>query len=183
MKKSLNKDKYLSDIIDDKRIIFSEEDFLKAVELISEDIKLKYDLGNKKIGLLGIARGALPLLTAVSHYLDIRNVSIIQIQMTNTDKIKDYGDTRFINKMIEADVTDFILFEDIVSHGRCSNFAINYLKEQGKNVVSVYSLVMNDYFIDKDYDIDTDVNYVYLINDNQWVHFVWEKDYNALRGN
>lgn len=37
--------------------------------------------------------------------------------------------------------------------------------------------------MDKDYDIDTDVNYVYLINDNQWVHFVWEKDYNALRGN
>ena len=59
---------------------------------------------------------------------------------------------------------------------------IFYLKEQGKNSVSVYSLVMNDYFMDMNYDIDTDVNYVYLINDNQWVHFVWEKDYNNLRG-
>lgn len=182
MKNSLNEEKYLSNIYDDKKIIFTEDNFLKAVSLIADDIKSKYDLDNKKIGLIGIARGALPLLTAVSHYLNMRNVSIIQIQMTNTDNIKDYGETRFINQMLQEDITDFILLEDIVSHGRCSNFAINHLKEQGKNVLEVYSLVMNDIFKEMNYDIKTVVNYVYLITDSQWVHFVWEKDYEFYRG-
>lgn len=181
MKKSLNEEKYLSNIYDDKKIVFTENDFLRSVYLISEDIRTKYDLKNRKIGLIGVARGALPLLTAVSHYLDIRNISVIQIQMTNTDKIKDYGETRFVNQMLQEDITDYILLEDIVSHGRCSNFSINYLKEKGKNVLAVYSLVMNDYFKEKEYDIKTNVNYVYLINDNQWVHFLWEKDYNSYR--
>lgn len=181
MKKSLNNKKYLSNIYENKKIVFTENNFLESISLICKDINEKYDLKNKNIGLIGIARGALPLLTAVSHYLDIRNISIIQIQMTNTDNIKDYGETRLINKMIQDNITDFILLEDIVSHGRCSNFVINYLKSLGKNVLSVYSLVMNDFFEDKSYDVDTDINYVYLITDQQWVHFTWEKDYKLYR--
>ena len=181
MKNSLNEKKYLSNVFDDKKIIFTEDDFLKSIDLICSDIKKKYDLKENKIGLIGIARGALPLLTAVSHYLNVRNVSIIQIQMTNSDNIKDYGETKLVNKMIQDDVTDFIVLEDIVSHGRCSNFAINYLRGCGKNVLSVYSLVMNDFFEGKEYDYKTDLNYVYLITDQQWVHFIWEKDYKLYR--
>lgn len=58
-----------------------------------------------------------------------------------------------------------------------------YLKKHGKNILEVYSLVMNDFFMEKEYDIHTNVNYVYLITDSQWVHFVWEKDYNLYRSN
>ena len=34
---------------------------------------------------------------------------------------------------------------------------------------------MNDFFEGKEYDYKTDLNYVYLITDQQWVHFIWEK--------
>lgn len=50
-------------------------------------------------------------------------------------------------------------------------------------MLSVYTLVMNDFFKDKDYDIKTDINYVYLITDSQWAHFSWEIGYNLKGSN
>lgn len=160
------------------KIKIDEKMFLKAAELISNDIMKCHDIKNKKIGLLGIARGAMPLLTTIAHYLDIRKISIMQVQMTNSDNVKDYGPVRFINEMLDPDIEEFIILEDIVSYGRCSNLVINRLMNQGKSVKGVYSIVMNKVFETLDYDIkNIEVKYVYMINDKQWVHFFWEKDY------
>lgn len=160
-----------------KKIKIDEIMFLKSVKLIAEDISSKYSLEDRRIGLIGIARGAMPLLTAVSHYLKIRDVSIMQVQMTNSDDVKDYGTVHLINEMLDPQVEHYIVLEDIVSHGRCSNFAINRLLSKGKKVDAVYSIVMNEYFEEHEYDYSVDVNYVYLINDKQWVYFLWEKGY------
>lgn len=171
-KKILNNGEFKS------KIKINEEMFLRAAKLISKDIINCYDIKSKKVGLLGIARGAMPLLVTTAHYLDIRKISVMQVQMTNSDCIKDYGPVHFINEMLVPDVEEFIILEDIVSYGRCSNLAINRLKNQGKNVKGVYSIVMNKAFEALDYDMENiDLKYVYMINDKQWVHFFWEKGY------
>lgn len=178
MKICLQKEYLLNNGDYNKHIKIDEKQFLYAADLISKDIKRSYDLSKDNIGLLGIARGGMPLLTTVAHYLDMRKISIMHIQMTNSDKIKDYGTTRFINEMLDSEVDEYIILEDIVSYGRCSNFAINKLIQGGKNVKGVYSIVLNDKFKSLDYDIkDIDIKYVYMINDMQWVHFFWEKGY------
>lgn len=160
------------------KIKINEKMFLKAALLIANDIKGCYNINGKNIGLLGIARGAMPLLITISHYLDIRRISVIQVQMTNSDKVKDYGPVRFINEMLDPEVEEYIVLEDIVSHGRCSNFVINRLVNQGKIIKAVYSIVMNEAFETMDYDIkNIDVKFVYKINDKQWVNFFWEKGY------
>lgn len=178
MKKCLLERKLLNDGEFKNKIKIDEAMFLKAAMLISNDIINCYDIRNKKIGLLGIARGALPLLVTIAHYLDIRKISVMQVQMTNSDNVKDYGSVRFINEMLDPDVDEFIILEDIVSYGRCSNLVINRLMNQGKSVSGVYSIVMNKVFEALDYDIkNIDLKYVYMINDKQWVHFFWEKGY------
>ena len=97
--------------------------------------------------------------------------------MTNSDDVKDYGTEHLINEMLDPKVEHYIVLEDIVSHGRCTNFVINRLLGKGKKVDAIYSIVMNEYFEEREYDFDVDVNYVYLINDKQWVFFLWEKGY------
>lgn len=179
MKKCLGSDIPFFDGCPDIKINFNEQLFLNAVKLISDDIMKNYDIQNETIGLLGIARGALPLLTGVAHYTNIRKVSIMQIQMTNTDQVKDYGEVRYINEMIDSSVDKFILLEDIVSYGRCSNYAINRLTNLKKQVLGVYSIIMNEEFKKREYDQkNIDVNYVNLITNKQWVHFFWELGYN-----
>lgn len=161
-----------------RKIKIDEKMFLKAAVLIANDIENCYEIKENSIGILGIARGAMPLLITIAHYLDIRKISIMHIQMTNSDKIKDYGPVRFINEMLDPEVEEYIILEDIVSHGRCSNFAINRLLDYGKRIKGVYSIVMNEAFESLDYDIQNiDLKYVYKINDKQWVNFFWEKGY------
>ena len=161
-----------------RKIKIDEKMFLKAASLIANDIETCYEIKENNIGILGIARGAMPLLITIAHYLDIRTISIMHIQMTNSDKVKDYGPVRFINEMLDSKVEEYIILEDIVSYGRCSNFAINRLVDYGKRITGVYSIVMNEAFESLDYDIQNiDLKYVYKINDRQWVNFFWEKGY------
>lgn len=162
----------------DIKIKFNEENFLTAVELISKDIEKKYTKRNKKIGLIGLARGGVPLLIAVSHRIEIREINVVQIKMTQSNERWDYGEPELINGFIDENIDDYIIFEDIVSHGRSINLLVNELTKKGKNVLAIYTLFMNDDMkkisIDNEY---MDINYVNCINQNQWVYFFWEKGY------
>ena len=89
------------------KIKYTEKDFLNAVEKISNDIKKCY--GDKKIGLIGLARGGLPLTVAVSHRLDIREVSVVQIKMTKSNKKWDYGSPEWVNGYINENVDEYII--------------------------------------------------------------------------
>lgn len=178
MKKCLGIDRKINDGNPNIKIKFNEEQFLKAVELICNDIEKKYKDKKKKIGLIGLARGGLPLLVAVSHRIDIRNVNVVQIQMTNTNNKWDYGEAKWVNGYIDDEIDEFIIFEDMVSHGRSINLLINELEKRQKKVLAVYSLFMNEDMknitLDNEY---IDIMYVNLICQKQWVYFFWEKGY------
>ena len=178
MRICLKDNKLLNDSNPDIKIKFNEEDFLEAVKLISDDIEKKYLKSNKKIGLVGIARGGLPLLVAVSHSTGIRQVNVVQVEMTKSDNRWDYGEPSINWAAIDDSIDEFILFEDMVSHARSINVVIDMLKSKGKKVLAVYSLFMNNYmFNTEDRHKDVDIVYVNLICQQQWVYFFWEKGY------
>lgn len=178
MKKCLKKDILINDGDTSKKIRFDESMFLDAVKVIATDIMKNYDLKSKKIGLIGIARGALPLLVALSHELEIRSVSVIQVQMTNSDKKYDYGLAKIVNGYIDDCCDEYIVLEDMISHGRSVNLVVNELIEKNKKILAIYSLFMNRDMkklkLDNEY---MDIKYVYLTRQEQWVYFFWEKGY------
>lgn len=178
MKKSLGNDRLLNDGNPDIKIKFDEKMFLDAVVKIANDIRENYDLNNKKIGLIGIARGALPLLVALSHELDIRDISVVQIKMTNSNERWDYGDVTWKNGYIDDNFDEYIILEDMVSHGRSVNLLVNELTKMNKKVAAIYTLFMNEDMknlkLENEY---MDIKYVNLICQKQWVYYFWEKGY------
>lgn len=178
MKKSLTKDVLLNNGNPDIKINFSEKEFLEAVKIIADDIRKNYDIVNKKIGLIGVARGALPLLVALSHELEIRHINVVQIEMTKSNKRWDYGDAKWHNGYITDDCDEYIILEDMVSHGRSINLLVNKLTEMEKKVTAIYTIFMNKDMkklkIDNEY---MDIKYVNMICQEQWVYFFWEKGY------
>lgn len=179
MKKCLKEATLMCDGNPDIKIKFNEDNFLEAVNLISNDIIKKYQ--GKKVALLGLARGALPLLVAVSHRVDIRNVNVIQVKMTNSNKKWDYGNVEICGGYIDDDIDEYIIFEDIISHARSVNAVIKYLNNKGKKIVDVYTLCMNNDMFDISLENDEiDINYVNLFTAKQWVYFFWEKGYEGV---
>ena len=178
MKYCLKDKKLLNNGDPNIKIKFTEKDFREAVKLISKDIKEKYLKSGKKIGLIGVARGGLPLLVAVSHETDIRKINVVQVIMTNSDERWDYGQPHISNYFIDDDIDDYIILEDMVSHARSINAVIDLLRSKNKNVLAVYSLFMNDdMFNIEDEHNNIDIKYVNLICIKQWVYFVWENGY------
>lgn len=160
-----------------KEVKFDYEKYWTAVEAICRDIKNKFDLENDRIGILGMARGALPLLVSVSHKIGIREISVIQLQMSNSDNPHDYGSVRILNEMISDNYDKFILLEDIIYKGKTTDGTIELLKLQNKKVVGVYSLIIDEGF--KDIDIknnDVEINYAYDLEKDDWVYFLWEEN-------
>ena len=99
--------------------------------------------------------------------------------MTNTDNKWDYGQETWVWDHIDEDIDEFILFEDMVSHGRSINLVINELLKRNKKVLAVYTLFLNsdmkNITLENEY---MDIVYTNIINGNQWVHFFWENGYN-----
>lgn len=179
MLKSLLNEKLKSD---NKKVIFDYDKYFTAVESICEDIKNNYNVVEEKIGILGMARGGLPLLVSVSHGIGVRNVSVIQTQMSNSDNCHDYGEVRFINQCIDENISKFILLEDIIFKGNTTNAVINILKKMNKEVLCVYSLVIDEDF--KKIQIennDIDIKYAYEIDRDDWVYFLWEQNINKIK--
>lgn len=178
MKRCLGNDIKINNGDPSIKIKFDEKSFLEAVELISNDILVKYADSNKKIGFIGLARGGLPLLVAVSHRTGIREINVVQIKMTNSNEKWDYGTPEFVNGFINEDIDEFIIFEDMVSHGRSVNLLVNKLTSLNKRVLAIYTLFLNEDMkkltLDNEY---MDIVYVNMISQQQWVYFFWEKGY------
>ena len=178
MKKCLTTKNIMNNGDPNIKIKFGEKDFLKAVDLISKDIEKKYLANNKKIGLIGLARGGLPLLVAVSHRTGIRKINVVQIKMTESNERWDYGKPEWVDGFIDKNIDDFIIFEDMVSHGRSINLLVNELTKQNKKVLAIYTLFMNNDMFNLKIDNEhRDINYVNLITQQQWVYFFWESGY------
>ena len=149
MKQSLLNEKIKSK---NKIVKFDYDLYIKAVEAICSDIIKNYDIKNEKIGILGMARGGLPLLVSVSHGIGIREVSSIQLQMSNSDNCHDYGEVRIINECINDNIEKFILLEDIIYKGKTTNAAIEILKNR------------NVYILESNHDVDLLNNGPYPFN-------------------
>ncbi len=178
MKKCLSKDIIMNNGDPNIKIRFGEKEFLESVDLISKDIENKYLNEGKNIGLIGLARGGLPLLVAVSHKTGIRKINVVQIKMTESNERWDYGKPEWVNGFIDENIDEFIIFEDMVSHGRSVNLLVNELTKMNKKVLAIYTLFMNNDM--KELSLDNeymDINYVNLITQKQWVYFFWEKGY------
>lgn len=174
-KQILNNTKVLAS--KNKKVKFDYNMFIDSCKKIAEDIKSKYDLENDDIELIGTARGALPMLVTLSHLLNVRRVSVIQTQMSNSDDCHDFGDFRLLSDTIDPNKKKCILFEDIIFRGTTVDGVLNVLKERDKEVLSVYTFVIDEQF--KDITLnnnDIDINYIYEIAANDWVYFFWETD-------
>ena len=160
-----------------KIVKFNYDYYIDACKLIAEDIKKNYDLEKEDIELIGMARGGLPMLVTLSHMLGIRQISMIQTQMSNSDNCHDYGKFRYMSDNIDNNKKKCILLEDIIYKGTTTDGVIDILKERNKEILEVYSLIIdqgfNDITIKND---DINIKYVYEIEKGDWVYFYWETD-------
>ena len=182
MKKCLF-DSSSKDLISTNKIIkFDYEHYMDACKKIAEDIRKNYNLEENDIELIGMARGGLPMLVTLSHLLGIRRVSMIQTQMSNSDNCHDYGKFRYMSDNIDGTKKKCILLEDIIYKGTTTNGVINILKNRDKEVVGVYSLVIDKGFEKlEDSNDDIDVKYAYEIEKDDWVYFYWETDLREIK--
>lgn len=163
-----------------KYVKFNYNDYMDACKLIAKDIQNKYNLDNEEIELIGMARGGLPMLVTLSHLLGIRNVSMIQTKMSNSDNCHDYGKFRYVSDNINNDKKKCILLEDIVYKGTTTIGVVDILKKRGKEVLEVYSLIIDENFKDIAFP-DINLSYVYEIVADDWVYFFWETDLREIK--
>lgn len=167
---------------DKNSILFNEDLFIYSVSKIAEDIKKNFYM-SKKIGLVGIARGALPLLVAVSHELGIRNVNVFQVVMSKSDSEFDFDEVaKIYDGYVDKSCDCYIIFEDIVSKGRSVNVLLEEFLKKKLEVSAVYSLFVKEDFIESGKLLgDTDLRYVFPFKTGEWVYFFWEKKYRILK--
>lgn len=163
-----------------KIVKFNYDTYMYACKRMAEEIKNNYNL--EDIELIGMARGGLPMLVTLSHLLGIRKISMIQTQMSNSDNCHDYGKFRYISDNIDSSKKKCILLEDIIYKGTTTNGVINILKEKGKEILGVYSLIIDEGF--KKIEIsnnDVEIKYTYEIIEDDWVYFFWETDLKEIK--
>ncbi len=146
--------------------------FEKLSKIISQDI-ISNNLHNQKICLLGAARGALPLLTYISHHTGIRDISIIQLQMTHSDTPFDYGEVSVKLKAIREDYDTFIVLEDIIYKGKTIEQIQSLLNDNAKEIFAIYSLIIDEKY--NNINVKAQVKAVALLKEDVWVRFPWEK--------
>ncbi|MCK4441372.1 MAG: phosphoribosyltransferase [Sulfurovaceae bacterium] len=156
--------------IEDEIVILTWEMFEQLANIISNDIKNNFH--NKKICLLGVARGALPLLTYVSHHTEIRDISIIQLKMTNSNKPFDYGEVSTVLQAIRNDYDNFIILEDIIYKGKTVRQVEIELLKQKKKILAIYSLTIDEQY---SHLIKSRVKVASILKQDKWIKFPWEK--------
>lgn len=145
--------------------------FEKLCNIIINDIILN-NFHLEKVSLLGIARGGLPLLSYVSHHVKIRELSIIQLKMTMSDKPFDYGTASIIFKAIRNDFDKFIILEDIIFTGQTIQLVQDEIYKENKEIIAIYSLVADEAY--KNDFIKVPIRTAAIIKKNKWVKFPWE---------
>ena len=102
--------------------------------------------------------------------------------MSNSDNCHDYGEVRYISDNLDNVKRNCILLEDIIYKGKTTNEAINIAKSKNKNVIGVYSLIIDEKF--KAIEIENNnipINYVYEILADHWIYFFWETDIRKMK--
>lgn len=160
----------------------SLEAYLNACDIVSNNILellQEKQIDKDDVLLIGVARGGLPLLVGVSHRTGIRNISTIQVKMNKSDNKDDYGKAEILNFNYDNLKKYYIVFEDIIYKGQSVNLILDSLKEERKKVLSIYSLVIDEDFLNTHvfkYDLNL-IKPCYRIKKDSWTYFFWEKGY------
>lgn len=172
---SIYKNKFLK-VYTSPKINLSWDDFDLACAETVQRLK-QIDIKPKETSLLGMARGALPFLTKMSHLMGIRDISMVHSELTLSDKPHDRGkDAAILLDAVRSDKSDFILFEDIIHTGKSIKTAIDLLKSQNKNIAAIVSLVLTYDFDPRYLDCgDVPIIGIYQIPADGWIEFPWEK--------
>lgn len=136
---------------------------------------------DKKIGLLGIARGGLPYLTLFSHCSGIRDFGIVHVIRTAPDDQFKYIEPQIALEMMPEDITDYIILDDILAHGTKAkttvDTVINRLLALGKNIICVSTIGINEDWFDS-YDwkaLNIPIIAGYSVPKTGWIYFPWER--------
>lgn len=146
--------------------------FEHLAQLIVKNI-IENELHLKKVCLLGCARGALPLLTYVSHHTGIRAISIVQLKMTKSDLPFDYGEASVLLKAIRKDFDDFIVLEDIIYKGQTIQQIQKEIEKENKKIIEIFTLVIDEKYQNE--HISANVKAAAIMATNKWIKFPWEK--------
>lgn len=164
-----------------REAFLTPEMYIASCDEIAEeisDIITTMNIDIDEIGLIGIARGGLPLMVGVSHRTGIRDCSSIQIKMNKSDNKDDYGIAHYINGNISAKKYYFV-FEDIIYKGQSINILMNSIKNKANDVLGIFSIVQDSGF--KENNVFTYnqsiVKSSYLLPKDEWTYFFWEKGY------
>jgi len=128
------------------------------------------------LSLLGMARGALPMLVKLSHLTGVRDISIVHSELTRSENPHDYADAaRVAFEYLRENKRDFIVLEDIIVSGRSINTAIDLLKSKHKNIVGIATLVVPADFSPDSLSVrDVPIFAAYQIPAGAWIDFPWE---------
>lgn len=160
----------------------SPEKYLNACDIVSNNILellQEKQINKDDVLLIGVARGGLPLMVGVSHRTGIRNIATIQVKMNKSDNKDDYGKAEILNFNYDNSKKYYIIFEDIIYKGQSVNLILNLLKEEAKKVLSIYSLVIDENFLNTrvfNYDLNL-IKPCYRIKKDSWTYFFWERGY------
>jgi hypoxanthine phosphoribosyltransferase len=157
--------------IKNNKTYMSWADFDRIADKFAAEIR-KLNPSNKAC-LLGIARGGLPILTVMSHKTGIRNLSVLHLQITNSEASYDYGNIRLVLDALRHDCDEYIILEDIIETGQTLSFIIKHLTEQNKKIRAVFSLVIREGF--KDAGI-VPIFGGCMGKPKSWLCFPWEQD-------
>lgn len=146
------------------------DEFMALALNIGNNIKRrKYNFD--KIGLLGISRGGLPLLTVIAQFLEIEDVYTAKVKRV-------YSDTgEYTAEVIHSDLGNkesFIVLDDVVSTGKSIRALGDHLNEKHRDIEKVFCI-----YGDKDIERETGIEvYTELWkSSNETVRFPWEKEF------
>jgi len=145
---------------------------LLAKYIVDDIMTCKY-LNMSEIGLMAIARGGLTLTSFVSHHIDKRDISFMQVKMTNSDIPYDYGATEIVLSAFSEAFDNFLILDDIIYHGNTIDIVKKEFKRRGKRIVSIYSLSIDESYENKDLKIP--ISSASIVKNDSWVKFPWEQ--------
>ncbi len=164
-------------ILSTENVYITWEQIEECARMIAKDIDQKYR--DQKVCLLGAARGGLIPLIRISHLLDMRDISIIQVKLTATDDPIYEGNTmrpEIVLECLKNQFDQFILIEDVIETGTTCNEVIKLIESYGKKVVETYALYVRESFIEKGRELEknTPLSYIYTKPDECWAFLPWE---------
>ncbi len=159
----------------EKKIIsFTWDDFMNDTKEISKYIDENFK--GKNIGLLGVARGGLPVLTRISHLQKNKNIAVVHVMITDeNDVYNESNDANIYSEFYKDGIDDYIILEDIIITGKSTEIVARRLKEMNKNVCAICSLCRamdfeNKYFTENNIPLMT----CHKTDRNDWIEFPWE---------